>query len=230
MWLAVVEKAKEFEALSAVFLKEDKKAFVKSDTPFGAPILMADSDESKPYPSFVLLDRAWPENGEALVWCYKNLQVDAFVSTGVVEVLTSAALETAEDCVYFPQNCLRSECNLDLLSGPLLYEEFRFDIKIQSELGALLAASPKVYMTSEKNIFSTTKVLENRKLKKLIQDDLNCFGMDDFTGELSSFCKGLNIPYGCLKVSSHIKKNAVSTLSRVWFDLFSAKAQGAFQK
>lgn len=229
MWLVAVEKEEEFKALSSVFLEKDKKAYINTDTPFGSPLLIADPDQSKPYPSFLLLNRGWPGNREALIWCYKNLKVDAFISSGVVETLIDESDKEPPN-LFLPLECCRSECNLDLLSGPLLYEEYHFDSRIQSELVNHLRANSSFLIETSKRIFSSTKAIKGSQLKKLLLSDLDCMGFDDFTGELSEFCQSISVAFGCLKICGKTPEAPVNFLSSVWFSLFEARAQEADQK
>jgi hypothetical protein len=218
MWLAILDQDSEFEALSKSFLKMERKLYENQETPFGTRLLVLKEDTNKALPSFLLLDKDPSGHRDAFRWVYKNLPIDTFVSTGVLE---QSSLSTPEETsVFLPRLGLRSHGRLDFHSGPILYEEMLFDEATHRLLLNLLSPLGLPVIT-ERPLFAANKPIKVEELYKVIENDLQSPGWDYFSSELMLFARHFSVKCACLKICK--PKNNLKDLTQLWMDLIQVR-------
>jgi hypothetical protein len=218
MWLAILDQKREFEALSKAFQKLDRRIYEDRETPFGTKLLVLKEEVTRPLPSFLLLDGSAERHRDAYRWVYKNLPIDTFISTGVLE--QSPLGPPQETSVFLPSVCLRSSGRLDFHSGPVLYEEMAFDRETQNYFAGLVKGFewPLIH---DRPLFAANQPVKQEELHRVIETDLGAPGWDNFSGDLILFARHFSVKCGCLKICR--PKDELRDLSQLWRELVQAR-------
>jgi hypothetical protein len=218
MWLAILDQKNEYDVLSKTFLKLERKLYENKETPFGTQLLVVKDESSLHLPSFLLLDENPERHRDAYRWVYKNLPIDTFVSTGILE---QSNLSTPQELTAFiPNACLRSAGHLDFHSGPVLYEEMFFDAPTQKNIYELLQAQHWPTLTN-RPLFGANKMVKQEELHSVIEKDLNSPGWDNFSAELMIFARHFSVKCACLKLCR--PSNDTKDLAQLWKVLIQSR-------